>query len=277
MARTWMIGGKKGDLEYDAGLAEFYDFVRTNVKDKSSMACPCDMCRNIRYMSFEDVRIHLEKTNFNPKYNRWIFHGESKIIDHMEENVDVQFGEIQRETCLSDDEDPYESNSSLEGSGCENFESSDGRDDMSDKSWGDVFRDDEEEGNMYEIFDDILNETDEDPDETALEDTSVVLEKLKDSEMPLYSSCKHTKLAAIVKLYNLKATNGWSDKSFTGLLELLKDVLPEDNVLPNRTYEAKKILRGIGMKYEKIHACPNDCILYRKEYANLTNCPVCKE
>ncbi|XP_074299803.1 uncharacterized protein LOC141630971 [Silene latifolia] len=280
MGRTWMIRGKKGDLEYDAGLAEFYDFVRKNVKDKSSMACPCDMCRNIRYMSFEDVRIHLEKTNFNPKYSRWIFHGESKNIDIMEENVDVQFGEIQRETWLNDDEDPDESNSSLEGSGCDmNFELGDGRDDMSDKSWGDVFRGDEQEGSIYENFDeDIPDETDEDPDETDLEDTSVVLEKLKDSEMPLYSSCKHSKLAAIVKLYNLKATNGWSDKSFTDLLELLKDMLPEDhNVLPDRTYEAKKILRGIGMKYEKIHACPNDCILYRKNYANLTSCPVCKE
>ncbi|XP_074300612.1 uncharacterized protein LOC141631904 [Silene latifolia] len=197
----------------------------------------------------------------------------------MEENVDVQFGEIQRETWLSDDEDPDESNSSLEGSGCDmNFEFGDGSDDMSDKSWGDVFRGDEQEGGIYENFDeDIPDETDEDPDETDLEDTSVVLEKLKDSEMPLYSSCKHSKLAAIVKLYNLKATNGWSDKSFTDLLELLKDMLPEDNVLPNHTYEAKKILRGIDMKYEKIHACPNDCILYRKDYANLTSFPVCKE
>ena len=30
------------------------------------------------------------------------------------------------------------------------------------------------------------------------------------------------------------------------------------------------------MKYEKIHACPNDCILYRNEYASLDKCPKCK-
>ncbi|XP_028801682.1 uncharacterized protein LOC114756892 [Neltuma alba] len=29
----------------------------------------------------------------------------------------------------------------------------------------------------------------------------------------------------------------------------------------------------MGMGYEKIHACPNDCILYREEYANLSECP----
>ncbi|KAA0033998.1 transposase [Cucumis melo var. makuwa] len=29
------------------------------------------------------------------------------------------------------------------------------------------------------------------------------------------------------------------------------------------------------MEYEKIHACPNNCCLYRKEFANVTECPEC--
>ncbi|KAL6282054.1 hypothetical protein ACE6H2_012983 [Prunus campanulata] len=40
-------------------------------------------------------------------------------------------------------------------------------------------------------------------------------------------------------------------------------------------YEAKKTLCALGLSYEKIHACPNDCILYRKEYEDSTNCPTC--
>jgi len=31
----------------------------------------------------------------------------------------------------------------------------------------------------------------------------------------------------------------------------------------------------MGMEYQKIHACPNDCILYRKEFETLTKCPRC--
>ena len=31
------------------------------------------------------------------------------------------------------------------------------------------------------------------------------------------------------------------------------------------------------MKYEKLHACPNDCVLYRHEYEDLDECPTCKE
>ena len=69
-----------------------------------------------------------------------------------------------------------------------------------------------------------------------------------DSEKPLYNGCsKFTKLSVVLRLYNLKAGNGWSDKSFTALLDLLKDMLPEDNELPKHTYEAKKILFSIGM------------------------------
>ncbi|KAK7279834.1 hypothetical protein RJT34_24892 [Clitoria ternatea] len=58
---------------------------------------------------------------------------------------------------------------------------------------------------------------------------------------------------------------------------LQQEILPEGNTLPNRTYEAKKVICPMGMDYKKIHACPNDCILYRKEYEKLHECPVCGE
>nr|KYP33207.1 hypothetical protein KK1_045953 [Cajanus cajan] len=97
-----------------------------------------------------------------------------------------------------------------------------------------------------------------------------------DANTSLYDGCtKFTRLSAVLKLLKLKAGNGWSDKSFTELLTLLKDMLPKDNVLPNRMYEAKKMLSSIGMSYQKIHACPNDCILFRNEYASLDKCPKC--
>ncbi|CAL2247760.1 unnamed protein product [Prunus armeniaca] len=57
------------------------------------------------------------------------------------------------------------------------------------------------------------------------------------------------------------------------LLILQGDLLPERNTLPSSMYEAKKTLSTLGMSYEKIHACPNDCILYRKDYEDSTNCP----
>ena len=54
-------------------------------------------------------------------------------------------------------------------------------------------------------------------------------------------------------------------------------MLPKPNELSTTTYEAKQIVCPLGLEIKKIHACPNDCILYRgKDYENLDECPVCK-
>lgn len=45
--------------------------------------------------------------------------------------------------------------------------------------------------------------------------------------------------------------------------------------MPKSIYEAKKTLCTLGMEYEQIHACPNDCILYRKDKVDFDVCPVC--
>ncbi|CAM8902767.1 unnamed protein product [Rhodiola kirilowii] len=63
---------------------------------------------------------------------------------------------------------------------------------------------------------------------------------------------------------------------FTELLALVNDMLPEGNTLPIRTYEAKKVMCPMGLEYKKIHACPNDCTLYRNSFSDFKECPVCK-
>ena len=52
-------------------------------------------------------------------------------------------------------------------------------------------------------------------------------------------------------------------------------MLLQGNTLSNRNYEAKIKYRVMGMKYKKIHSCPNDCILYRNKYEDLRRRPRC--
>ena len=84
-----------------------------------------------------------------------------------------------------------------------------------------------------------------------------------------------TRLSRVLALVNLKARFGWSDKSFTELFLLLKNLLPEDNTLPKNHYKAKKILCLVGMEYQKIHAYLNDFILYRNQFVEMHKCPTC--
>ena len=101
---------------------------------------------------------------------------------------------------------------------------------------------------------------------------------LDDHKKKLYPGCEddNTKLGTTLELLQWKAETGLSDKGFEKLLKIMKKKFPKDNELPESTYEAKKILCPLGLEVQKIHACINDCILYRGEkYENLNACPVC--
>ncbi|XP_073137040.1 uncharacterized protein [Henckelia pumila] len=99
---------------------------------------------------------------------------------------------------------------------------------------------------------------------------------LEEAEKPLYNGCKsYTKLSALVKLYNTKARHGMSDALFSDLLTDFGDMLPDNHNLPSSMYDAKKTLSCLSLSHEKIHACSNDCILYKKQYKDCVSCPKC--
>jgi hypothetical protein len=64
---------------------------------------------------------------------------------------------------------------------------------------------------------------------------------IEDSKKSFYLGfvVQYTRLFAMVKHFQLKASNGWSDGSFKDLLTLLKDSLPQGNTVPETVYEAK--------------------------------------
>ncbi|XP_040375979.1 uncharacterized protein LOC121053294 [Oryza brachyantha] len=84
-----------------------------------------------------------------------------------------------------------------------------------------------------------------------------------------------TVLRSVLELLRLKAKHGWSDTSFNDLMSLLRVLIPKPNFIPSNTYHAKKLICPLSLGVEKIHACKNHCILYRKEYADLESCPTC--
>jgi hypothetical protein len=83
------------------------------------------------------------------------------------------------------------------------------------------------------------------------------------------------RLFAMVKLFQLKVSNEWSDGSFKDLLTLLKDMLPQCNTIPESVYEGKQIIYPLGLEVKKIHACKNACILYcGAKYEDLKKCTI---
>jgi hypothetical protein len=89
----------------------------------------------------------------------------------------------------------------------------------------------------------------------------------------LYEECKechkeHTVLWMTLELLKLKTSNGWSDSSFSTLLELLSKVLPKSNGLPTSTYLAKKIIRPLTLGVEKKSMLVQTIVSYTEKNTN---------
>ena len=99
---------------------------------------------------------------------------------------------------------------------------------------------------------------------------------VEDVEIPLYPGCsKYTRLSAAAVLNKHKTMYGYSNKSFDNLLEILCDMLPELNTIPNSTRSVEMLLKPFQLDCIRIHACVNDCCLFRNDLEKSETCPKC--
>ena len=98
---------------------------------------------------------------------------------------------------------------------------------------------------------------------------------VEEASQELYPGCTgFSKLSFTLRLYLLKCLHGWSNESFTSLLELLKEAMPELNIPPSYN-KTKSMIKNLGLDYEKIDACPNDCMLFRNDHKDDEFCHTC--
>ncbi|XP_071694779.1 uncharacterized protein [Rutidosis leptorrhynchoides] len=100
------------------------------------------------------------------------------------------------------------------------------------------------------------------------------LDKL--DETKLYLGCNFmSAFNFLAKLMHMKVYGKWTNTSFDKLLQLLTTAFPFANIAKSH-YEAKNKMSEIGLGYEAIHICKNDCCLFWKENNKKDHCPACK-
>ncbi|KAK1415823.1 hypothetical protein QVD17_31611 [Tagetes erecta] len=98
---------------------------------------------------------------------------------------------------------------------------------------------------------------------------------LEDAKKELYPGCKNfSVLSFIVRLFHSKCIGKCNDKGFSMILDTLREAFPDASI-PKSLYDLRKIIRELGLSYDKIDACPNDCMLYWKENSKKTECDIC--
>ena len=96
-------------------------------------------------------------------------------------------------------------------------------------------------------------------------------------DTPLYPAAQMSVLTALVKYFSWFANNcGVTKEALSSLLYLQHhSILPKNNLLPDSYEAGLKIIKPFLVEPVVYHVCPNDCVLFRKEHADLLQCPVC--
>jgi ferredoxin-like protein FixX len=84
-----------------------------------------------------------------------------------------------------------------------------------------------------------------------------------------------TLLAFITRLMAIKSKDLFSNNYYNDLMKLISDILLKPHKVPRDMYQCKKMMSALGLKFEKIVICPNNCMLFWKEHANEKKCLEC--
>jgi hypothetical protein len=243
MDREWMYVGNRVSQRFVEGLRTFLDMTTEykkprNMSDVHYICCPCDDCCNEKNTrDIEEIREHVLVGGFMSEYTCWMEHGEYKDV-------------VLEDTDLASDDDVDQMNHCW-------TEQNMARQDTNVGGGDDVDDLDEMLRNVESEF-------------SGKSQNNKFSQIMKDYDTPLFSGC------IVLILLQIKDSNDWSDKGPNELLQFFKDLLPKANLLPQSTYQAKKIDCLLGLEVEKIHAYQNDCMLFHNEDAMLEECLVCR-
>jgi hypothetical protein len=73
----------------------------------------------------------------------------------------------------------------------------------------------------------------------------------------------------------MKSKYSFSDNCYNDIVKLIIDLIPSNHNMPKDLYHCKKIVAGLGMNYQKINACEENCMLFWKEHEKTIHCIHC--
>jgi hypothetical protein len=90
----------------------------------------------------------------------------------------------------------------------------------------------------------------------------------------VYEGLNVSTISATIVLINMAVIHGVSNAYMEELMKYLSNVLlPRGNRLPRTYYDARRMVKKLGLNYDIIPCCRNGCVLFRKELEHLTVCP----
>nr|KJB67116.1 hypothetical protein B456_010G175300 [Gossypium raimondii] len=257
MDRSWMNLSRVSD-GYRNGVQTFLNFAFQYASQENMIICPCKKCVNINWHYREVVYEHLIVDGFVRGYKQWLFHGECPLSTSSS-RMDVSYDSTTyHQSDRGDDmEGMLRDAFNMHNHGVQSFPAD------------------------FVAFDDCnigRNAFTEPRSSVRHEEPNEEVTKfyalLNDMNDELYEGSKYSKMSFCVRLFQLKCLGGWTGNSLTMLLEFLREMFPFAKI-PQSCKDMKKLIKDLGLGYNKIHSCPNDCMLYWGDRRNQHCCHVC--
>ncbi|XP_021837716.2 uncharacterized protein [Spinacia oleracea] len=259
MDKNW-IDLPTGHREYIDGCMEFIEFSKQDLVE-GKIRYPCKNCKVEKWFSVNEVERHILFKGFYKPYKDWIFHGKGDTFQRI-----------------------FESDGGITSEGSLDYQSGFvGRDNM-----GGLLRsafsinmppnipnlEAQEDDELIE--EPVAYDTDVEYDYSTIEEDVTYKKFLEASEEKLYEGCiNFSKLSFLLHLFHLKCMNHWSIESFNMLLKLILDAFPQILDFPSSYYYSKKMIKDLGLGYEKFDAFSNNCMWYWGEFLEKDKCHVC--
>jgi hypothetical protein len=82
-------------------------------------------------------------------------------------------------------------------------------------------------------------------------------------------------LLAVTRIVTMKSKYNFLNQCYNDIMKLIIDLILIKHNMPKGLYQSKKIVVGLGMNYEKIDMCENNCMLFWKKHKDDTECMHC--
>lgn len=113
-------------------------------------------------------------------------------------------------------------------------------------------------------------------EEPPNKEAKVFYDLLQSAQRPLWDGCDtHSELSMAVRMLSIKAEGNISQQSFDEILQVMKEGMPNDNMLIPNFYRAKKLVSKLGMESKLIDCCIKGFMLYYKDDQIEKECRFC--
>ena len=279
--KTWTTIANRNSDEFLDGLFAFIAHCEPLLHPiTKKILCPCVRCGNAwnKAHTLETLESHISKYGFDESYTTWQYHGEPlppPVVNNTPQppspehiDMDALFQDIS----ANNDPTPPVVNNTPQPPSPEHI-------DM-DAFFQDISANNDPTPPSQTTGSQPAQTSGSQPAQTTAPNiNNKYKELLARSTQMLGPNCDMTVLNFTSELSHIKVLCKIPDKGFNMILALLQKACPPKNGFnfPPSYYEIKKTYKDIGLGYESIHACINDCFLFWGSDHNksLNNCPIC--